>query len=83
MAVLLPKEDSEKLAVWLISGLAVVLKNSEATDKEIKKYRAHDFVSAIAKALYSHRTVFVNEARELFRRGPDAYLASREKDLEG
>ena len=77
----LPK-DAEKLAVWLISGLAVVLKDSEATDKEIRRYRAHDVVSDIAKALYSHRAVFVAEARQLFRKGPKTYLAAKSKELD-
>ena len=74
-------EDAEKLATWLISGLAVVLENSEATDKEIRKYRSHDVVSSIAKALYSHRSVFIAETRQLFRRGPKVYLASKKKEL--
>ena len=75
-------DDAKTLAVWTVCGLATILQRSDLTEKQIRKLRAHDVISGVAKALYTYRTLFVTEARELFRRGPEVYLFSKEKELD-
>ena len=70
----LNSEDAEDISRWVVIGLATVLQRSELTDKQIKRLRAHDIFANIVKAMYSHRKVFVEEARTMFRMGPERYL---------
>lgn len=77
----LASKDTEDIALWLVTGLAVVLQRSDLTDKEIKRLRAHDIFANLVKALYKQRGVFVNEARDMFRVGPDRYLQTKKREL--
>jgi hypothetical protein len=77
----LQSQDAEDIARWIVTGLAVVLQRSELTDKQIKKLRAHDIFANIVHALYKQRSTFVNEARDMFRMGPDRYLQTKKREL--
>jgi hypothetical protein len=79
--MILESKDVEDIASWIVTGLAVVLQRSDLTDKEIKKLRAHDIFANIVKALYKQRGTFVNEARNMFRMGPDRYLQTKKREL--
>lgn len=79
--MILESKDVEDIASWIVTGLAVVLQRSDLTDKQIKKLRAHDIFANIVKALYKQRGTFVNEARNMFRIGPDRYLQTKKREL--
>lgn len=74
-------KDAESIARWVVTGLATVLQNSDLTDKEIRRLRAHDIFSSLMKAMYKQRQAFVEEARTMFRMGPEKYLQNRKRKL--
>lgn len=77
----LQSQDAAEIARWVVTGLAVVLQRSDLTDRQIKRLRAHDIFSNITRALYKQRATFVNEARDMFRMGPDRYLQTKKREL--
>ncbi len=72
-------KDAEVLARWLVTGLAEVLHGSDLTDKQIRRMRGHDIFASLMKALYKQRQTFVEEARIMFRTGPEKYLQKKQR----
>lgn len=74
-------KDAESLARWIVTGLATVLQDSDLTEKQIRRLRAHDIFASLMKVMYKQRQAFVEEARVMFRIGPEKYLQNKKRDF--